>query len=131
VGKIRVPDGALDPDELRLAVVPKSALAGFSALEIGVVYAQGTGGAVLFPQVLLRTISGSRCDEAVAHLARHARVSRGRKPNERVLAFTPRLPTRRMTASIACALARLVGAGAQPAKLEPRRPEKPTAKNAA
>lgn len=108
IGRIRVPDDSPDADELRLGLVPKAALPGFVALEVGVVYAPGAGGAIELPEILLRVTAGSACEEAVEALARHGRSMRGRKPNERVIAFSPRLPTARMTAAIAAALARAV-----------------------
>jgi hypothetical protein len=50
-------------------------------------------------------VSGSPCDIALANMSRKARITPGRKPDERVIAFAPRLPTVRMTAEIARALA--------------------------
>ncbi|WP_437965459.1 hypothetical protein WMF04_38365 [Sorangium sp. So ce260] len=119
VGRLRIPDGSPDADELRLGLSPRAALPGFVAIEVGVVYASGAGGAIGLPEVLLRVTPGSPCERAVERLARSGRSSRGRRPGERVLAFTPRLPTARMTAAIAAALARAVStppAGATPTK---------------
>ncbi|WP_437808958.1 hypothetical protein [Sorangium sp. So ce1078] len=119
VGRLRIPDGSPDADELRLGLSPRAALPGFVAIEVGVVYAPGAGGAIGLPEVLLRVAPGSPCERAVEQLARSGRSSRGRRPGERVLAFTPRLPTARMTAAIAAALARAVStppAGATPTK---------------
>ncbi|WP_437479600.1 hypothetical protein WME75_33910 [Sorangium sp. So ce1014] len=119
VGRLRIPDGSPDADELRLGLSPRAALPGFVAIEVGVVYAPGAGGAIGLPEILLRVAPGSPCERAVERLARSGRSSRGRRPGERVLAFTPRLPTARMTAAIAAALARAVStppAGATPTK---------------
>ncbi|MGK4000486.1 hypothetical protein [Sorangium sp. So ce1024] len=119
VGRLRIPDGSPDADELRLGLAPRAALPGFVAIEVGVVYAPGAGGAIGLPEVLLRVAPGSPCEAAVERLARSGRSSRGRRPGERVLAFTPRLPTARMTAAIAAALVRAVTpppAGATPTK---------------
>ncbi|WP_437776575.1 hypothetical protein [Sorangium sp. So ce1097] len=119
VGRLRIPDGSPDADELRLGLAPRAALPGFVAIEVGVVYAPGAGGAIGLPEVLLRVAPGSPCEAAVERLARSGRSSRGRRPGERVLAFTPRLPTTRMTAAIAAALVRAVTtppAGATPTK---------------
>jgi hypothetical protein len=118
IGKIRVPDGSPDADELRLGLLPKAALPGFVGIEVGVVYAPGAGGAIELPEVLLRVTSGSACEAAIEGLARHGRSMRGRKPDERVIAFTPRLPTARMTAGIAAALARAVMVKGAPASKE-------------
>ncbi|XXY53001.1 hypothetical protein WME91_17895 [Sorangium sp. So ce269] len=119
VGRLRIPDGSPDADELRLGLSPRAALPGFVAIEVGVVYAPGAGGAIGLPEVLLRVAPGSPCERAVERLASSGRSSRGRRPGERVLAFTPRLPTARMTAAIAAALVRAVStppAGATPTK---------------
>jgi hypothetical protein len=110
VGRIRVPDGSSEADELRLAIAPKSAPAGFGAIEVGVVYAQGTGGALALPEVILRVTTGSPCEEAIDRVARAGRSTRGKKPNERAIVFSPRLPTTRMTAGIAIGLLRALAA---------------------
>jgi hypothetical protein len=57
------------------------------------------------PEVLLRVTAESPCDEAVAAISSHGRITPGRKPDERVISFAPRLPTVRMTAEITAALA--------------------------
>ncbi|WP_437935428.1 hypothetical protein [Sorangium sp. So ce341] len=121
VGRLRIPDGSPDADELRLGLSPRAALPGFVAIEVGVVYAPGAGGSIGLPEVLLRVAPGSPCERAVERLAKSGRSSRGRRPGERVLAFTPRLPTARMTAAIAAALARAVSA--PPAGAAPTRPQ--------
>lgn len=108
VGRIHVPDGSPDADELRLGLIPKTSLSGFIGLEVGVVYVPGAGGAIEMPEILLRVTSGSPCEAAVLALAKHGRATRGRRPDERVILFTPRLPTANMTARIAAALARAV-----------------------
>jgi hypothetical protein len=106
VGRIRVPDGSAAADELRLGVVPRGAPAGFGAIEIGVVHVQGMGGAIGLPEVLLRVRSGSACEAAIEPLARHGRSVRGRRAQERVIVFSPRLPTARMTAGLVARLVR-------------------------
>ncbi|MGK4002588.1 hypothetical protein WMF31_08190 [Sorangium sp. So ce1036] len=120
VGRIRIPDGSPDADELRLGLAPRAALPGFVSIEVGVVYAPGAGGAIGLPEVLLRVVPGSPCERAVESLAKSGRSSRGRRPGERVLAFAPRLPTARMTAGIAAALVRAVST--PPADAAPTRP---------
>ncbi|WP_437894550.1 hypothetical protein [Sorangium sp. So ce124] len=120
VGRLRIPDGSPDADELRLGLSPRAALPGFVAIEVGVVYAPGAGGAIGLPEVLLRVAPGSPCERAVEGVAKSGRSSRGRRPGERVLAFTPRLPTARMTAAIAAALVRAVST--PPASATPTKP---------
>ena len=108
VGRLRIPDKSPDADELRLGLAPRTALPGFIGIEVGVAYAPGAGGAIALPEVLLRVTAGSPCEQAVERVARSGRAVRGRRIDERVIAFAPRLPTARMTASIAAALARAV-----------------------
>ncbi|WP_437285802.1 hypothetical protein [Sorangium sp. So ce406] len=128
VGRLRIPDGSPDADELRLGLAPRAALPGFVAIEVGVVYAPGAGGAIGLPEVLLRVAPGSPCERAVERLASSGRSSRGRRPGERVLAFTPRLPTARMTAAIAAALVRAVST--PPAGATPNKPQGASASGA-
>ena len=104
VPRVRVPDGLPDADELRLTVVPRAPMKGFVAIEIGATFALGPGARVALPEVLLRVTAGSDCERAVAHLTRFGRSLRGRRPEERVVAMSPRLPTAAMTAAIAAAL---------------------------
>jgi hypothetical protein len=108
VPRIRIPQGEVDPDELRLMVVPRIPLRGFTAIEVGVTYALGVGARVAMPEVLLRVVDGSPCDEAVAAISAHGRISPGRKPDERVVAISPRVPTVRSTMEITVALAAAV-----------------------
>lgn len=104
VPRIRVPLGKADADELRLTIAPRFPLRGLVAIEIGVTYAQGAGGWIGLPEVLLRVTGGSDCERGVASLTRFGRAMRGRRPEERVIVFSPRLPSARMTASIAASL---------------------------
>jgi hypothetical protein len=105
VPRIRVPQGGVDADELRLLIAPRAPLRGFISIEVGVTYALGTGARVAMPEVLVRFLEGSACETALGAVARFGRVTPGRKPEERVIAFAPRLPTAHMTAEIAAALA--------------------------
>lgn len=130
VGRIRIPEGSSEPDELRLAVLPRAVASGFVTLEIGVIHVAGAGGSLALPEVLLRVADGSECDRALQLLSRHGRSMRGRKPGERVYAFSPRLPTARMTAGLVTRLARAVAAAtAQDAA--PRSSRTSTARRAA
>lgn len=121
VGRLRIPHGSPDADELRLGLAPRSPLPGFVSIEVGVVYALGAGGAIGLPEILLRVQEGSPCDRAIARIARNGHSSaRGRRPDERVLTFTPRLPNAQMTAAIAAALARAVATPPETAALKPK-----------
>ncbi len=105
VPRIRIPHGAIDPDELRLLVVPRVPLRGFNGIEVGICYVLGTGARVAMPEVLLRVVGDSPCDHAVASISRVGRITPGRRVGERVIAVAPRLPTVRMTAEIVSAIA--------------------------
>ena len=77
VPRLRIPNGAVDPDELRLLVVPKLPLRGFASIEIGLKYAVGVGARVAMPEVLLRVAAESPCADATAAIARRARITPG------------------------------------------------------
>lgn len=126
VGRIRVPDGETQPDELRLGVLPRPAAQGFRALEAGVVIAPGMGGAALLPGVILRYVEGSPCEAQLGALVRAGKRTRGKKPGEVAVVFTPRLPTSRMTADLASRLARAVMAS--PATQSAPAPAKPASR---
>jgi hypothetical protein len=105
VPRIRVPDGDTKADELRLAVVPRSPISGFSGLEVGVVLSPSAGSTLRSPEVLLRVTAGSPCEALAAELTSGAKAQRGRRPNERVYTITPRLPTAWMTADLVSRIA--------------------------
>jgi hypothetical protein len=102
---VRIPTGEVDADELRLLVVPRLPLRGFSSIEVAMTYAVGFGARVAMPEILVRVVAGSPCDQALAAMSRHARITPGRKAEERVFTLAPRLPTVAMTAEILAALA--------------------------
>ena len=112
VGRIRVPDGQDRADELRLAAQPRTAPAGFGAIEVGVVHLPGAGGPLALPEVILRVSAGSPCEAALEGILRHGRSARGRRPGERAIVFSPRLPTARMTAGIVAGLVRALTSAA-------------------
>jgi hypothetical protein len=80
--------------------------AGFSALEVGVVYAQGSGGPLALPEILLRIKRGSPCETVAERLIPFAQASRGRTQNELAILFSPRFPTVRMTARLVVSIVR-------------------------
>ena len=110
VPRIRVPDGETEADELRVAVVPRPAAQGFRSLEAGAVIVPGTGGSLLLPGVILRYSEGSLCESQLGPRVRAGKITRGRKPGEVAVVFSPRLPTVRMTADLVARLARVVAA---------------------
>ena len=102
VGKVvpllRFPLGGERPDELRLLVMPRPAVAGLIAVEVGVEYQLGAGGSVAFPVVLVRALEDSPAHQ---RLERAARWTRGRRAEERVAVLRPKLPTVALTVSLA------------------------------
>jgi hypothetical protein len=123
VGRIRVPDGAAEPDELRLALVPRPAAQGFRSLEAGAVIVPGAGGPALLPGVVLRYVEGSPCEAQLGAMVRAGKLTRGRKPGEVAVVFSPRLPTARMTADLVARLARAISTPPAPADAPAPKPE--------
>jgi hypothetical protein len=93
----RMPDGAADPDELRVLVQPKDGIAGLVALETGLEAQRGLGGVVGVPFVIVRAKEGSRAQLA---LPRGVIWARGRKADERVAILSPKLPTVNLTVAL-------------------------------
>lgn len=106
IPRVRLPRGSADADELRLTVLPKRALPGLSSLEVAVAPELGPGGWILLPELLVRVRTGSASHEAAKRLAPHGLARPGRKPDELVLAFAPKLPTAKLTAELCHALLR-------------------------
>jgi hypothetical protein len=101
----RIPEGRTEPDELRLLVMPRAALAGLMAIEIGMEYEQGGGGPVALPCVIVRALDGSPSYRA---LPRSVVWTRGRKPEERVAVIRLSLPTRAALFSLVERLTKLL-----------------------
>ncbi len=102
---LRFPIGAEQPDELRLLVMPRPAVPGLIAIEVGVEYQLGGGGPVAFPVVLVRTLEDSPAQQ---RLERVAEWSRGRRAEERVAVIRPKLPTQAFTVSLAQRLSNML-----------------------
>lgn len=105
VPSARLPQGSDRFDELRLLVVPRLPRRGFGAIEIGMAWARGAGGALALPQVIVRVVDGSPCHEALLRELGQVRWMRGRKPDERVAIVSPRLPTAAQTSALALRIA--------------------------
>lgn len=101
----RIPEGRREPDELRLLVMPRAALPGLSAIEIGMEYEQGGGGPLALPCVIVRVQDGSPSYQA---LPRSVVWTRGRKPEERAAVIRLRLPTRQALLSLVERLTKLL-----------------------
>lgn len=104
IARIRVPEGSAQPDEMRLAIVPRAPLTGFVGLEIGVVSIPSAESAVHMPELILRVATGSPCEEALTAVVEQGKSHRGRRSSERAITFMPRLPTSWMTADLALRL---------------------------
>ncbi|MFO0678691.1 MAG: hypothetical protein U0169_19320 [Polyangiaceae bacterium] len=96
----RIPSGCTEPDELRLVVVPKGALAGVSGIEVGLATNRTPKGVVRMPEVLVRVAEGSDGEQRLSALVPGARAVPGRKPTERVVRLVPRFPTVRSTVAL-------------------------------
>lgn len=104
IPRVRIPQSEPDPDELRVVFLPKRPHAGLRAIEAGVAFGAGPGGYVALPEVLVRFEEGSPCDSLVEGLEPFGKTQRGRKADERVLTFVPKIPTAGMTADLVLAI---------------------------
>jgi hypothetical protein len=102
----RVPIGAERADELRLLVVPRASLPGLAGIELGVAWRRtATAWAPSF-EVLVRAHDGSDAAARLAALAPFARPLTGRKPEEKVVVLTPRVPGRAAAVALVLRVAR-------------------------
>jgi hypothetical protein len=122
IPRLRLPRGSADADELRLTVLPKRALPGLGSFEVAVAPELGPGGWILLPEILLRVRVGSPSHEAAKRLGPHGLAKPGRKPDEVVLAFAPKLPTAKLTAELCRALLETFSASEGAPPVEPERP---------
>jgi hypothetical protein len=100
----RLPEGSDSFDELRLLCAPKVPLRGFTGIEVGLMAASGAGGFIQLPEILVRVVDASPCHEALVQRFPGLRWIRGRRLDERVASFRPRLPTIAMTYALALRL---------------------------
>jgi hypothetical protein len=88
----RIPVGGDTPDALRLFLLPRASLPGLGAIELGVAWRRSASAWSPRFQALVRVHEDS---DALARLARIAPLARpftGKKPEERVVVLTPRMP---------------------------------------
>src|SRR5262249_18753934 len=93
----RFPERRTDHDELRLMVVPRPALAGFVALEVGLDFHLGILGVLPLPYVIVRAVENSPAADA---LPKGLLWTRGRNADERVAVLRPKMPTRKLTLTL-------------------------------
>jgi hypothetical protein len=86
----RVPDGSSEPDELRLLLLPRPAVQGLRAIEVGMEYGAGESWRAATPCLLVRTLEGSA---AQRRFGSSVPWMRGRTDAERVALLRPKLPT--------------------------------------
>jgi hypothetical protein len=128
----RLPEGSDRFDELRLLAAPRVPLRGFTGLEIGMIACGGAGGFIQLPEILVRVVDASPCHEALLQRFPGLRFIRGRRADERVASFRPRLPTLAMTTALALRLLELALDAAPPATKLPRPPSlRPSARRVA
>ncbi|NUO47584.1 MAG: hypothetical protein HOV80_01875 [Polyangiaceae bacterium] len=129
VPRVRLPQSSADADEIRLVAVVPEATQGLRSVEIGCGWAAGPGGYVILPEIVVRFEAGTPCAELASSLEASAKKGPGRKLDERVLVFTPKLPTRRLTVELALAVIDRLGVaqkrGAVDAAAEPPRTRRP------
>jgi len=101
----RFAHGSSQPDKLRLLVMPKTPVRGVTAIEIGVSYSVGEGGALACPEVLVRTVEDSVACKQLGRSVGATHWLKGKRPGERVFVLEPKLPTWRMTVALAARLA--------------------------
>ena len=104
VPRVRVPRGEKDADEMRVVFLPARPVRGLRAVELGAAFASGLGGNALLPEILLRFDESSPCEERVYAFEPYGRAQRGRRPDERVQTFVPKLPTVGVAADLVVAL---------------------------
>ncbi|NUP09560.1 MAG: hypothetical protein HOW73_26240 [Polyangiaceae bacterium] len=114
IPRVRIPNGQPDADELRIVFLPRDPIRGLRAIETAVAFTAGPGGYVPLPEVLLRFEESSACDQLVQHLEPYGRAQRGRRVDERVLGFVPKLPTARLTADLVLAILERTAAAPRP-----------------
>jgi hypothetical protein len=93
----RVPVGRVDPDEVRILAVPRAGMPGLVGIEVGLAWPSDPTSYVATPAVIVRVHESTAAWVRMTSLAPFARSVPGRKPEERVYRFVPRIPTREGT----------------------------------
>jgi len=103
---VRVPTGCTEADELRVLVVPRSAIPGLVGIEVGMCTWHAVTCYGRSPEVLVRVHESSAASARMTTLAAFPGPVPGRLPEERVYRLVPRLPTRDGTARLVRRLGR-------------------------
>jgi len=96
-------DGSID--ELRLLVLPQSAVPGLVGIEMGLAWSATPVGCVGSPEVLVRFLDSSDASSRLTEALPRERSLPGRRPDERVVRLLPRWPTCGASAVLAGELA--------------------------
>ncbi len=104
VPRLRFPQGQRDADELRVVFLPPRPAKGLRSIELGAAYAPGPLGHVELPEILVRFEAGSECERMLTAFDPGSRAQRGRRPDERVMSFAPKLPTTKITGDLLLAI---------------------------
>jgi hypothetical protein len=91
---VRVPTGCVEPDEVRVLVVPRAAMPGLVGIEVGLSSWHSGTCYGASPEVLVRVHESTAASARMTTLATFVRPMPGRLPEERVFRLAPRLPTR-------------------------------------
>jgi hypothetical protein len=102
----RLPTGATAPDELRLLVLPRTAMPGVVGIEVGVAWVPTPAGYVPETEVLVRVRDDSAAAARMVALAPRRRSVPGRRPDERVVRLVPSRPSKAGAAALVRRLAR-------------------------
>src|SRR5580692_5800261 len=103
---VRIPTGCVEPDELRVLVVPRAAMPGLVGIEVGLHAWHAATCYGASPEVLVRVHESTAASARMTTLAVFVRPVPGRVPEERVYRLAPRLPTRDGTARLVRRLGR-------------------------
>jgi hypothetical protein len=94
---VRIAPGGLAGDELRVLVLPRATIPGLVGIEIGLAWSTTPTGWAATPEVLVRVLEGSSAATRLAQALPPPdapRAHQGRRPDERVVCLTPRMPSR-------------------------------------
>jgi hypothetical protein len=90
----RVPVGCVEPDEVRVLVVPRVAMPGLVGIEVGLGWRRAATSWAAAPGVLVRVHGSTAASARMTTLAPFAKPVPGRHGEERVFSLGPRWPTR-------------------------------------
>jgi len=117
-------DGSID--ELRLLVIPRTAMPGLVGIELGLACRRSPAATVGMPEILVRVLESSAASAGLAKWAPASRLLPGRRPDERVLLLVPATPTCRASTALVKEVAatltdrRLAPPAARPPRAERR-----------